>query len=222
MSREENREIQNNMEILVDPGGRNKRKASQDELIESIQELTDDEIQEIIGITKKIRRAKTPDVTQEGFRGFEWTEINKQSRGQPRATDSPQQNKQQKQNIPHPNQDNNNIKRINYSTKMREITNKKFINLYYINVSTNVESRLQMAEIWEKARINNKDTILKTKKGFLLKSDTPKAILENTLKTLLNSNIITGFTATSSYNQNDNEKKLPPPSYACVIASVEK
>ncbi|KAL3268577.1 hypothetical protein HHI36_007685 [Cryptolaemus montrouzieri] len=150
MSREENREIQNNMEIeeiLVDPGRRNKRKASRDELIESIQELTDDEIQEIIEITKKIRKAKTPDATQEGFRGSEWTEINKQSRGQPPATDSPQQNKQQKQTIPHPNQDNNNIKRINYSTKMREITNKKFINLYYINVSTNVESRLQMAEI---------------------------------------------------------------------------
>ncbi|KAL3271569.1 hypothetical protein HHI36_022044, partial [Cryptolaemus montrouzieri] len=89
-------------------------------------------------------------------------------------------------------------------------------------MSHSINSRIQMAEIWESARASNKDSILKTKKGFLLKSDTPKVILESTLKNLVNNNKISSYTATSVYNENNKVRTPPPPSYSCVIATVEK
>lgn len=81
-------------------------------------------------------------------------------------------------------------------------------------------NRLQMADLWESVRPSNSDVILKTKKGFLLKSDTPKLIINNTLKSLQNHKKITTYSETSPYN-NSHTKAIPLQSYSCVITSVE-
>lgn len=50
------------MNMEIDPGGsNNKRTVNEAELYESIQDLSDGEIQELIGFTNKLR-AKSPDV----------------------------------------------------------------------------------------------------------------------------------------------------------------
>ncbi|KAL3275167.1 hypothetical protein HHI36_019937 [Cryptolaemus montrouzieri] len=76
--------------IQVESGGSNKRKTSQAELMENIQELSDEEIQQIMGMTKILWKAKTSDAIQQddaqGFKGFTWAEINKQQGHRP-ATD---------------------------------------------------------------------------------------------------------------------------------------
>lgn len=104
---------------------------------------------------------------------------------------------------------------------MKEITNKQFFNLFYINAE-NITSRVQMADIWESVRPSNSDVILKTKKGFLLKSDTPKTILSNTLKNLQNHKKITAYVETSPYKTTHSQESLNPNnSYSCIIASVD-
>lgn len=112
--------------------------------------------------------------------------------------------------------------RNNFSETMKDIINKKYNSLYYINTDTNINTRIQMADIWENERPQNKDTILKTKKGFLLKTDTPKAIIEETLKKMKNSKKINEYSTATPYIQRNKERSLPLPNYSCVIARVEK
>lgn len=112
--------------------------------------------------------------------------------------------------------------RNNFSETMKDIINKKYNSLYYMNTDTNINTRIQMADIWENERPQNKDTILKTKKGFLLKTDTPKVIIEETLKKMKNSKKINEYSTATPYIQRNKERSLPLPNYSCVIARVEK
>jgi hypothetical protein len=101
--------------------------------------------------------------------------------------DTTQGTRQENILTPHPYTTNNSIqsntKQINFSDKMKEIRNKTYNHLSYITATT--DSRTKMSDIWDKKHPNSTDVIIKTKKGFLLKSDTSKSVLVHTLKTLI-------------------------------------
>lgn len=135
----------------------------------NIKYLSEEQIQEIIGTAKKAKdNGHNKNSSNQGS--------NKQEN-----TLSLSQNK---------NSNKNTSSHRNYSTTMKGITNKQYINLFYITTPNEISSRIKMADLWESIRPNNKNTILKTTKGFLLKSDTPKIILSNTLKNCVETKLL--------------------------------
>ena len=114
----------------------------------------------------------------------------------------------------------NPTKSNNYSARMYELKQKQYNNLFYINTKT-TQTRIQMADIWANERPTNNDIILKTKKGFLLKSNTPKTILNNSLKKLRSQELITDFIETNSSINSPQKSNTVQKSFSCVIASVE-
>lgn len=112
-------------------------------------------------------------------------------------------------------------KHRNYSPKMNVLVSKPFNNLFYINAGD--INRIQMAELWENERPNSKDVILQTKKGFLLKSDTPKAILFNFLTKLKKNKSIEDFLETQENKQQKNINiNKREESYSAIISQVER
>lgn len=199
-----------------------KRRFDEAELMESIRNLTQDEIADVIGIVKKHNTNKTPQKTPEveddnmNNQGFQ---IVRYKKGKTKTITN-------QQNIPCTSQQNlgaeinSTYKSKIISPRMKEIQDKEYNNLFYINTTTDL-SRIQMADIWETARPGNVDIILKTKKGFLLKTDTAKIIVANALKKLQTSNKITGFSETAPYNKMPRTTRIPIQSYSGVMSSVE-
>ncbi|CAG9763503.1 unnamed protein product [Ceutorhynchus assimilis] len=110
----------------------------------------------------------------------EWNLVNKRKRN----TNSPQnENPQKKPNNEAAPSSTSRItnKLKNASEKMRTIFQQKYNSLFYFD-TTQKMNRAEIAELWENAIPNNRDIILETKKGFLLKSNTTKTILQETLK----------------------------------------
>lgn len=171
-----------------------KRKLQQTEILDDINNLSVDQLYEMIGTSKK-QHADNPQSSRD---------INHENNIIPTSY--------QKKKYPQPK---------HISPKMNELINKQYINLFYINTPQEI-SRIQMANIWEKIRPNNNDVILKTKKGFLLKTNTPKLIITNAFKTLQNQADITTYTETTAYERTNTLKpKLPAETFSCVISSVE-
>jgi hypothetical protein len=58
-----------------------------------------------------------------------------------------------------------------------------------------------MSDIWDKKHPNSTDVIIKTKKWFMLKSDTSKSVLVYTLKTVISEKkiIIINYAETTPY-----------------------
>lgn len=106
----------------------------------------------------------------------------------------------------------------NFSAKMLEITNKKFTSLFYLNPSKSL-TRLQMSDLWEEKFPHAEDVIIKTTKGFLLKTNTQKTAIIEYVKTLVEKNILESFTETTPYTKT--ARAAPADSYCCVINSVE-
>lgn len=161
----------------------------------SKKEITDEDISRIIGIdqTSKTHKLNTP--TKQTSKNS--TEITIQ-------------------------QTNKNIQKTmtrNYSSIMNEIRNQVFKYLYYINTE-DTKTRIEMADDWEKEFPNSRDVILKTKKGFLLKSNTDKYQLITKLSNLRDNKKITNFKETSPASRQDNAN-LPQPTYSAIISSVE-
>lgn len=203
-----------------------KRKYDGEELLQSLGTLSGKEIQEIIGIAKKriTDRQLSDDKNTADNEGFTLVQNKKHKQNSSKSTSISQNS------TPSISTSSNNAdyretikstKNINYSPKMNEIINKKYINLFYVNVPPNITTRTQMADVWGIARPSNSDIILKTKKGFLLKSDTSKTVLINTLKVLQKHEKITAFSETSAYTHNNKGRILPEQSYSCVVSSVE-
>lgn len=196
-----------------EPISAGKRKFNESELMESLKNLTEEQIQQIIGITKKYSTDKSNQT-----KNLSTSEVDKDNQGfttvvyKHRKKSPPQKEQAIPQTTVHKN----------YSDKMREIKNKEYAYLFYINTATSINTRIQMADIWNIARPTNKDVILKTKKGFLLKSDSPKVILVNTLKLLQKHEKILSFVETTAYQTNNKEKTIPKQTYSCVITSLEK
>lgn len=107
----------------------------------------------------------------------------------------------------------------NYSLRMKEIANKEYKHLFYINPSDTI-NRIDMVNIWNVVFPNSTDIILQTKKGFLLKSDTDKFQLLAKLAKLVNDKKITMYKETKPYTTHS--RSDPEPTYCVVIATVEK
>lgn len=138
---------------------------------------------------------------------------------------SGQQKHQEKDIHDKDNQNKNNIKPAernttkNNSSRMKEITNKQYKNLFYINAADSV-NRLDMVDIWNEVSPKSSDIILQTKKGFLLKSDAEKHQLLEKLGRILENKKITNYKETKPYSTQT--RKDPEPTYCLVIATVEK
>lgn len=110
--------------------------------------------------------------------------------------------------------------RINYSAKMKEISNKQYKFLYYINTKEEI-SRVEMADMWTQEISDiTTDIILKTKKGFLLKSNTDKYKLLSVLSKLLSTKKIISYKETSPSTTPSNAPTLTI-TFSAVISNVE-
>lgn len=187
--------------VTFDPGKGEKRKFNHEDLMVNIQYLSEEQIQEIIGIAKKAKD-------------------NGHNKNSPYQSSEKQENTSTLSQNKNSNKDKPSYK--NYSTTMKGITNKQYINLFYITTPNEISSRIKMADVWESTRPNNRDTILKTTKGYLLKSDTPKIILTNTLKNLQTHKKIISFQETTPYKVNHRPSADQAQSFSCVIAGVEQ
>lgn len=210
-------EDNDNMDMCSDevtPGKGEKRKYNQEELLESIKAL------EVIGISKK--RVSNKEANKNMQTETTLTNIEKEST-LIASTSTDKNEFQQKNSTPTKTITDNsqkNLRHKNYSSIMKEITNKQYANLFYINTDPTINNRIKMADIWESVRPANKDVILMAKKGFLLKSDTPKTILSNTLRNLQKHKKINAFTETSPYKFTKPTSTISQ-SFSCVISSVE-
>lgn len=227
-----------------------KRKLDETDLMENLKSLSETQLNEIIGIAKKHQADKNKsDNPQQGSYNVNsdfTTVINSKGRRNKNKSQGTTN-----QNINIGNEDvlnaafttnpprtirqdlskqttNSNLasassrtKHRNISTTMSNIINKKYTNLFYITPTNKETTRIQMADLWESIRPRNEDVILKTKKGFLLKTDATKIIIANTLKNLQKHAKIAAFSETSPYNENSRVLRKPAESYSCVIASVE-
>lgn len=200
-----------------------KRRFDEAELLESIQNLTREEIAEMIGIVKKHNTNKSPQITPEietdNFEDNEGFQI---------ACSKKRKTKTNQENTAYTGQQNLGAgmnytagRFKNYSPRMKELQSKEYNNLFYINTTAQL-TRIQMADVWESARPKNSDVILKTKKGFLLKTNTPKTIVNLTLKKLQTENKIKSFCETAPYHKASSTSKIPTQSYSGVMASVEQ
>lgn len=107
----------------------------------------------------------------------------------------------------------------NNSLKMREILNKKYKCLFYIN-TTKYTNRLQMANLWSTKQKNSNDVIIQTKKGYLLKSNSDKKTLLKELEILKKEQHITNFEETNEKTHTPKTNTITA-SYSAVITTVE-
>lgn len=108
----------------------------------------------------------------------------------------------------------------NYSARMNEIKYMEYSNLFYINTESNETDRMEMAAIWSTKFPNSKDVILKTKLGFILKSNNDKAALVKGLDELKNEKKIVRYKETVDQRRT-RETKEPQQTYSVVISAVE-
>lgn len=111
-------------------------------------------------------------------------------------------------------------KTTNYSAKMNKIINKKFAHLFYLNTEEEM-TRIEMAESWTRVSKKSEDIIIKTAKGFLLKTDTAKDNIITLLERLVAQGIISSFNETKDRTHLKEKTNDREASYVCVIASVE-
>lgn len=108
----------------------------------------------------------------------------------------------------------------NYSPKMQTIINQEYrVKFYFTTVEEDI-SRIKISDIWQQKHPTSKDIIIKTSRGFLLKSNLNKTLVEQTLTDLISNKILKHYQETKPNNQAPNP--IINMSYSCVIASVEK
>ena len=135
---------------------------------------------------------------------------------------STSKNTSQKRTIPDNTENYKNTHKTttkNYSLKMKEVINKSYKFMFYINTANDL-SRLQMADIWNQEYPNpTDDVILKTKKGFLLKSNTEKYKLLAVLSKLAATKKIANYKETQ---QSTNPSQgTPTLTFSAIISGVE-
>ena len=91
--------------------------------------------------------------------------------------------------------------------------------MYYLTC-TREFTRTQIADFWSARNPHSRDIILKTSRGFLLKTNLEKSSAINCLKSLKQSQILQDFQETNTNRQPAN--KIQKASFACVIATVEQ
>ena len=117
----------------------------------------------------------------------------------------------------------NQLNLSNFSTKTKSLLYTKLKYIAYL--TSNSTSRIQLAEHWEKNNPNTSDIIIKTSKGFIIKSNTNPEDFKIQLNSLVNDKIIENF----SVSDTNAKQTLPNPSlnstanqsFSVVIATVE-
>ena len=101
---------------------------------------------------------------------------------------------------------------------INEIYHKKYKHLFYITAESSY-TRSDFTNLWSKIYPNIKDIILQTKKGFLLKTDTPEKSVTQSLSKMVEIGRVLSFHKTSP----NTKIAAPPasPSYSIIIANVE-
>lgn len=112
------------------------------------------------------------------------------------------------------------IRQKNISGKMKEISQKPFKTLFYIKTPETL-TRKMMSDIWDKEHQHTDDMILKTKMGFLLKTNQEKNIITSTLKKLIGQKHILNYKETQPSTVPTNTNASSIGSYSVVIGSVE-
>lgn len=105
---------------------------------------------------------------------------------------------------------------INNSPKMKEIIFKKFKHIYYLSANENY-TRTELIGLWEKIYPEQKDIIISTKKGFILKTNNDK--VEDTLGKMTELGQIECFKESSPNSKPQTSSQTD--SYSVVIASVQ-
>lgn len=108
-----------------------------------------------------------------------------------------------------------------YMCTQKQEINKQFKHMFYINTNNDLLTRVEIAEIWEKVQPHSSDIILKTKYGFLLKSNTNKETLKLNLEQLKSTGKISKYSETTSNNQRPTTKILQTESYSAIIENLE-
>lgn len=109
--------------------------------------------------------------------------------------------------------------KVNYSTKMLAITKKEYKHLFYLSTTKNM-TRVEFADIWNDQHSEKSDVIVKTSKGFLLKTDNNKNKIKEILSSMVQSKVLTTFKETQG-NMKPADITFTA-TYSCVIASVER
>lgn len=183
------------------------------------------EITEIIGATpsatknqedENVNKKKQKHLSQKTTANTSTSDKNQQML-QINSTQFSQDGTQTNQNTTNSNPLNTSNKK-NYSQIMQTIMNKKYKHMYYVNTTQEL-TRIQFSDIWSKYLENSTENIIKTKKGFIIKSDNDQELIKNTLKDMKIKNIITDFSETTDTVRGT--QQIPPCTYAGVIATVE-
>lgn len=151
--------------------------------------------------TKKLNDTKSPEI-----------------RMNPPLLPPPQKNPQNK--VTNTTSNNSQKKTINnHSQQMFHKINRKYQHGFYVSTTTDLP-RTQMADIWMNHFPRSKDTILKTKKGFLIKSDGDKENIVKILQLLKNNKTINSFEENKEMNSTSQGFSTQG-SYSVVISSVD-
>lgn len=110
----------------------------------------------------------------------------------------------------------------NYSTRMLEISKAEYKHLFYLAVDENlITDRIKMADEWNKKFPNSTDIVIKTKLGYLIKSNNEKEKLIKVLEEMKNEKVISGHKETKPYIQGK-VRTEPQQSFSVIITGVEK
>lgn len=107
----------------------------------------------------------------------------------------------------------------NYSPLMNEITHKKYKNMFYVT-SDIMNTRVEFCDLWVKFYPDADDEIIKTKTGFLLKTNNEKQNITPVLTELIENKKINNFKETSPNIKTSTSS--PTTSFSVVIGSVEQ
>lgn len=113
----------------------------------------------------------------------------------------------------------NSANKSNYSAKMQALIKKEYLHLFYLSTTKEI-TRLEFADIWSKQQSEKSDVIIKTSRGFLLKTDNDKNKIKQILATMVNSKVLTSYKETNTNTKPAQDNYTT--SYSCVIASVER
>lgn len=108
---------------------------------------------------------------------------------------------------------------IHYSPIMRDIKYKQYNSIFHITTDDNY-SRIGFSDFWEKLYPKARDIILSTKNGLLLKTDTPKDSIIQTLSKMVEVGRVLSFKETAP-NRLPHISKESPTSFSVIITGVE-
>lgn len=106
------------------------------------------------------------------------------------------------------------------SASMFKITHQKTNHAYEIKTSNNID-RLQLADAWYSIHPHNQDEILKTSKGFILKTNENPADTTQKLLELVSKKTIINFSTVNSDYQKKTYERTYKESYSVVIHQME-